>query len=135
MAGNQESSIPPGEYEAICYKAETGKSWGGRTDAYIRFRIYGGKYDGTELFMACTWHPKSKLTPRHKYLEQWTLAKGRRPVKGEPLSLTIFKGKMYRVLVRNTQRMFSDGRLKPGYMQYSVVDSILKPPTGVPGHG
>lgn len=126
--------IPPGEYDAICYKTETGRSWGGRTDIYILFRIWGGRGDGTELFMVCTYNLNRKLSPRYKYYQQWTLAKGRPPGKGERLSRKVFCNKMYRVLVRDTQRRHSNGKLMPDILQYSVVDSIIETQTGIPGH-
>jgi len=126
--------IPPGEYDAICYKTETGRSWGGRTDIYILFRIIGGSQDGTELFMACTYHPKQKLSLRYKYYQQWMLAKGAPPKKGERLSPKVFCHKMYRVLVRDTERKHSNGQPMADCLQYSVVDSIIETQTGVPGH-
>jgi len=134
VAGQSRPRIPPGEYDAICYKTETGKSWGGRTDIYIRFRIIGGSQDGRELFMACTYHAKRRLSPRHKYYQQWALAKGRPPAKGERLSQKIFSNKMYRVSVRYTQRRHSNGKLMPNFLQYSVVDSIIETQTGIPGY-
>ena len=124
--------IPPGEYDAICYKTETGRSWGGRTDIYILFRIIGGSQDGTELFMACTYHAKRRLSPRYKYYQQWTLAKGQPPGKGKRLSRKVFCNKMYRVLVRDTQRKHSNGQPMADCLQYSVVDSIIETKTGIP---
>lgn len=125
--------IPPGEYDAICYKTETGRSWGGRTDIYILFRIIGGSQDGTELFMVCTYHPKRKLSQRYKYYQQWTLAKGAPPKKGERLSPKVFCHKMYRILVRDTGRRHSNGQPMADCLQYSVVDSIIETQTGISG--
>ena len=31
--------IQPGEYLGVCYAAEYGKSWGGRTNLFIRFNV------------------------------------------------------------------------------------------------
>lgn len=132
IAEQQRPRIPPGEYDAICHKTETGRSWGGRTDIYILFRICGGKWDGTELFMACTYHLKRKLSPRYKYYQQWTLAKGAPPEKGERLSPEVFCHKMYRIYVRGTQKRHGDGRLMANCVQYSVVDSIIETQTGIP---
>ncbi len=132
IAEQPRPRIPASEYDAICYKTETGRSWGGRTNIYILFRIIGGSQDGTELFMACTYHPKGKLSQRYKYYVQWTLAKGAPPKKGERLSPKVFCGKMYRVLVRDTQIRHSNGKLMADCLQYSVVDSIIETQTGIP---
>jgi hypothetical protein len=133
IAQESRSRIPPGKYKAICYATETGRSFGGRRDIYILFRIQGSKYDGTELYMVCT-YPKRKISSRHKIYEQWSLAEGRRPAKGEKLSGEVFTGKMYEVLIRDTQRKYSDGSVKPDFLQYSLVESIIRPLTGVPKH-
>jgi hypothetical protein len=131
IAQESRSRIPPGKYKAICYAAETGRSFGGRRDIYILFRIQGSRYDGTELFMACP-YPKRKTSPRYKIYDQWSLAMGRLPAKNEKLSGEAFTGKMYEVIVRDTRKKFSDGRPKPDFLQYSVVESIITPLTGVP---
>jgi hypothetical protein len=123
------SRIAPGEYSAICYKTETGISFGGRCNAFLGFRIYGGINDGIELFMTCT-YPSGKISPRHKIYQQWMLGAGRAPAKKEKLKLGIFKNRMYRVLVRDTERRFSNGRLMPTHMQYSVIDTIIEVETG-----
>lgn len=125
-------SIPEGDYEAICYKVEVGLSgWTKDSKCYLRFRLIGGDYDGTELFMACTYH-KGVVKPRSKYYSQWMLATGRRPAKGEKLSCRVFEKKMYTVHARYTKRKFSDGKPMPPNMQYSVVDTIRETLTGVP---
>jgi len=123
--------IEPGEYTAICYRTDYAKSFGGQRKLYVRFRIWEGPHTGFELPMICT-TLKSNRSYRQKLHEQWSLVLGRTPRKGERFSAKIFKNRMYRVLVRDTLRKFSNGKLKPQYMQYSVVDSILEPLTGVP---
>lgn len=123
-------TIPPGDYEAICYKAEYGTSYGGRKDLYVRFRICEGDFSGTELFMAIC--PPKKLTQRTKKWQQWALAIGRNPQKGERFSKSVFEHKMFKILVRQTKTTFNNGRPKPDYFHYSVVDSILETLSGVP---
>lgn len=123
-------TIPPGDYEAICYKAEYGISFGGRKDLYVLFRISEGDFKGTELFMAIC--PPKKLTQRTKKWQQWALSIGRHPQKGERFSKSIFEHKMFKILVRQTKSKFDNGQLKPDFMQYSVVDTILDVLTGVP---
>lgn len=130
-AGASRPRIEPGEYDAICYKVEVGRAW--RRNCYVLFRIYGGKYDGTELFMACP-YPEGRISTRFKLYDQWTLAIGRPPRRGERFSPRVFKNKMYGVLVRDTRRKFLNlNRLKPDYCQYSVVETIIETQTGVPG--
>lgn len=121
--------IEPGEYDAICYKVEIGNAW--RRSCYVLFRICGGKHDGVELFMACS-YPQGILSTRTKLHTQWTLAIGRNPRKGERFSRKVFLHKMYTILVRDTKRKFPDtNKLLPGYCQYSVVKTIIEVQTGV----
>jgi len=124
--------IPPGEYDAVCYDTEIGRSWGNREDIYIKFRIIDGPYVGTELVLICTYHRKSEISHRHKYYKQFCLAFGSAPQRGQRLSRSIFKNKSYSVLVRDTERKFRNKRLMPSYLQYSVVDTILETLTGIP---
>lgn len=118
--------IPPGEYDAICIGTERGRSWGGREDIYVRFRLYDGPCHGTDLFMVCTYHAKARLSRRHKYWQQWTLANDGPPLPGEKLSASVFRNRMFRVIVRDTRKSHSNGRPMPDWMQYSVVDSIVE---------
>jgi hypothetical protein len=117
--------IPPGEYDAICIATERGRSWGGREDIYLRFRIHGSPCHGTTLFMVCTYHAKAELSRRHKYWQQWTLANGGPPLRGERLSPAVFHNRLFRVIVRYTRKCHSNGRPMPDWIQYSVVDSIV----------
>ncbi len=132
-ADDSRPRIDPGEYDAICCKTEYGRSWGGRTSLYVTFIIYGGPFDGVDLYMACP-RPAGKLRNRHKLYEQWSVVLGREPQKGERFNKNIFRGKMCHVLVRDTDRKFSNGKRKPDFMQYSVVQEIIEVKTGVQGH-
>ena len=123
--------IQPGEYDAICYKIERGISFGGREDLYFRFRIQGLEYHGTELYMVCH-HADKRPSARSKFTTQWTLAAGRRPERHEPMRLGVFKNKLFTILVRDSKRKFPNGKLMPAHLQYSMVDSIIEPQTGVP---
>lgn len=131
VAEEPRPRIPPGQYDAYCLRTEFGRSFGGRRDIYILFKIHGGEFDGIELFMACT-HPKGKVSSRCKYYQQWTLAAGRPPRRREPLSREAFPDRMYRILVRDTRKKHGDGSLMADCVQYSVVDSIVEPLTGGP---
>ncbi len=121
--------IEPGEYEAICYKIETGRSWGGRTNIYIRFRIVSGENEGIELFLTAP-IPNKKYNHRHKYYKQWMLAACRPPHKKETLARKVFKNRLFLIKVRDTLRKGEDNQPLPDFMQYSVIDTIIKPLTG-----
>ena len=123
--------IPPDKYDAICYDTELGRSWGGRWNVYIKFRIIDGPYEGTELVMICTYHPKREISHRHKYFLQFALANGGPPRKGQRMSHNIFRGIVFRVLVRDTKRKFPNNEYLPKSFQYSVVDTILEVVAGV----
>jgi len=129
IAEAYKSRIRPGYYHAVCTSVTSGVSFGGRRDIYIRFKIHGGEYHGTQLYMACT-YPKGKMSPRHKYYQQWMLANGGPPEKGQRLGRKIFPHRLYLIVVRDTQKKFPNGKPMPDYMQYSVVDTIIKPLTG-----
>lgn len=82
--------------------------------------------------MICTM-PKGKLGQRFKLFDQWALVLGRAPRKGEKFKASIFRNKMHRILVRDTKRVFPHRKLKPVFLQYSVVDTIIETLTGIPG--
>jgi len=124
--------IPEGQYKAVCYKANYAQTFGGVRKLFLGFRVFGGRYDGTELFMACP-KPVGKPKINHKLHIQWSLAMGRVPNKGEHLSKNAFLRKMFLVEVRDTRRKHnSTGKLLPKSLQYSVVDTILETLTGIP---
>jgi len=122
--------IPSGEYDAICYAYKIKRSgWGNDLRLFLNFRIFGGKYDGTELFMPCT-YDKRKLKKRSKLYEQYMILLGRRLSKKEKLYPKMFKNKMYLVKVRDTNPKYQNGTSKPDMYKYSVVDRIIDVQTG-----
>lgn len=121
--------IPEGIYDAVCHKTETARGFGGAMKIYVKFRIYGGEYEGVELFMVCNF-PKTKIGKRFKYYDQWMLASGRHPSKRERLSPKIFHNRLFKVLVRDTKPKFSNGKPKPDFFKYSVIDTIIEAQTG-----
>ena len=131
IADGMSIRIPPVEYKAVCYATNTGISFGGRLSLYVQFRICGGEYDGVEVPMICTL-PKGKLRQRFKLFVQWALVLGRAPYKGEKFKASVFKNKMYRILVRDTKCVFPNRKPKPKFLQYSVVDTIIETITGIP---
>lgn len=122
--------IDEGTYEAICSKSEYGICWGGQKKLYLTFCIINhDKYEGAELFLACT-KPTKKLSYRFKLHKQWSLALGRVPKKKERFNKDLFLDKLYLIKVGDTKIKGEDGKLLPDFLQYSVVKSIIKPLTG-----
>lgn len=121
--------IPEGEYDATCYAVETGRSWGGRMDIYIKFRLIDLSYNGFEVFMACTYN-KRKLSPRTKYYEQWVTVTRRLPGRHERMNPEVFLDKMYVVKVRDAIPKYNDKSPKPDIFRYSVVERIVRVQTG-----
>ena len=121
--------VRPGLYKACCFAVELGKSFGNRESAFVRFRIPEGDHGGIELFMACTFSRK-RLTYRHKYHQQWTIANGGQPKKGQRLSRKTFLNKWFIVEVRDTKRRYQGGLIMEDFFQYSVVERIIERFTG-----
>jgi hypothetical protein len=123
--------IKPGEYEAVCYDVELGWCFG-RRSAYAHFRIISGECEGEEVTMVCS-YPEAQLSYRSKIFVQCTMAMGRRPASKERVTPKVLMNKMYRILVRDTDRKFDGTNIRmPSFAQYSVVDTILETLTGVP---
>jgi len=122
--------IPPGEYEAICHKADSGIGWGYRRTLYLRFRIYGGEHDGVDLFLASPYPDRVRY--RHKLHKQWMLAIGGPPPNGQRFAKKVFLNRMFKVLVQDTERRHEGGKILPDFAQYSIVKTILEPLTGGP---
>jgi len=130
-AGEPRPRIPDGEYTAICHQTRIAKSFGGRREMYVLFRVYGGPFDGAELPMFCTF-PPGKLSRSTKLYRQYSIAMGGTPLKGERVSGKAFRGKMYRIIVGTSKAKHDDGTLLPDFLQYSVVRGIKEVMTGVP---
>ena len=128
-ADEPRSRIEPGQYEAICFDVKKCPSFGGDVKLVLRFRIQGGPHDGEEVAMFCNYYP-GKSKPAHKLYQQWSLAHGRVPRKGERIAMKHFVHRLYLVEVRYTTSKDSAGMLKPDFLQYSVVDAIVEPQTG-----
>jgi len=121
-AGEGRPRIEPGQYIAHCFKANI-INYKGAKKYMIWFRLCGGKYDGLELFLPCP-DTKGKGVIRTKYYENWVIANGSRPKKGQQMAKSIFKNKEFRISVGDTKRKFENGELKPESLQYSIVKEI-----------
>jgi hypothetical protein len=126
IAGEIPPRIPAGEYQAFCYQyeLEPRKTWG-KHHVYILFRICGDRCGGTELFLACPYFRKGEMSHRYKYFQQWTIANGAPPVKGQRMTPNIFLGKMFKVLIRDARTTYPDGEPTPESLRYSVVHRII----------
>jgi len=98
------------------------------------FRIVEGDHAAVELEMYCN-YPSGRISRSLKLHRQWALAIGRFPFKGDKFAQKVFRGKMYRVLVRDAESTFPDKTSVPEFLRYSVVDTIKEVLTGVPEHG
>lgn len=122
-AGEGRPSIEPGQYIAHCFKTDI-KPFKNERKLLIWLRLNGGKYDGVELFLPCP-YPRGTRSCRTKYYNQWTIANGAPPRKGERMARSVFTDKKFRILVGDSKRRFENGELMPESLQYSIVKSIL----------
>lgn len=130
FAGEPRSNTPTGEYIVICYKTRPVQSFGGKRRLELWFRVIEGNFEGDEILMYCTF-PSGRLSRSCKLYEQWVLAIGRTPTKGERFNRKVFQGKMFKLLVRKTNCKYKNRILKPTILQYSVADTILETLTGI----
>jgi len=68
---------------------------------------------------------RAKAGPRSKFWRAWVIANGAPPRKRQTLSRSIFKGKIFEVLIGDVTKTF-DGREHPSCGVYSTVKEILK---------
>jgi hypothetical protein len=125
IADDVRPRIEPCTYLAIGQGTDVNDNTKFGRKLYIRFAVISGKNDGVKLFMACP-YSKEKPKSNKKFIEQWTLANQGPRKPGQKMARNIFTGKKFLVLVRNTKRKFPNGKIKPDYLQYSVVDTILE---------
>jgi hypothetical protein len=129
VAADPRPKMKPGQYEAICFDVKKCPSYGGGQKWVLRFRILGGPHDGEEVAMFCNFY-LGKLKPACKLYEQWARALGRLPNKGERIAKKHFKNRLFLVAVVYTKSKGSDGALRPDFLQYSKVETIIEPLTG-----
>lgn len=122
--------VPPGEYEATCYDAGIGYMALGVRKAFLWFRIISGEHEGKGVLFAANF-PLGKKSFGSKIVKQWMFANCRQPRKGEKISLKSFLRRAYRIRVRDVKNTLSDGTMRPDFMNYSVVETIVRPLTGV----
>lgn len=117
--------IPEGDYEAVCFKAESKPYRGSEKRLYLHFEIIDGPYQGTKLF--ATYNVKYKSFPiASKYYTDWSIANEALPRRRDRMSATVFKDKLFHVKVRDVKPTYEDGTHKPDMFHYSVVDRIIE---------
>jgi hypothetical protein len=121
--------LPEGLYEVVFVRAEEKVLWG-RKKAFLQFRIIqAGDFLGQMLFMAVTFPSNGRFSVSSKYLQQWSLATGKRPARRDRLSTKVFRNKSFLALVR-TVKKDSGGKERCETAQYSVIDKLIKVQTG-----
>ena len=121
--------LPEGLYEVVFMRAEEKAIWG-RKKAFLYFRIIqAGDHLGQVLFMAVTFPTNGRFAVSSKYLQQWSMAAGKRPARRDRLSTKVFRNKSFLALVR-TVKKDSGGKERCETAQYSVIDKLIKVQTG-----
>lgn len=118
--------IPEGDYNAEVIRVRLVPTPWGREDLGLWFEILDGEFAGTILPMHIPYYGRKTVSHSTKLYEQWKLAIGRSPRKGEVFAKKVFRNGRFVVSVRGTARKFEDGSVKPSLLQYSKVDTIKK---------
>jgi hypothetical protein len=124
VAGDPRPQIPAGNYEAMCERTEI-TFYRNQRKLKFWFTIDKGEYAGANVTMFCP-YPKGTKSSASKYYQQWVLATGRAPQKGQKLDRAVFDTHRFLVKIRSTNRKFSDEERMPDSVQYSVVESIIR---------
>ena len=124
--GTIPAAIPDGDsYEVAYIRAEQTRQWG-RAKVFLWFKMLTpGEWHGQEFYMACNLAQKGRWTASSKFWMAWVLAAGRRPTRGDRMSTSIFKNKIFRVRVRRVIKTAKQLDRTPA-QQYSVVDELLE---------
>ena len=132
-AGGRPGPLVGGEGQYIVgyLRGQIGPEFYGKPRVFLYFRIVGGPDDGRELFGVCVLPEKGKSAPMGSKIYRWvTIANhGRPPKRKDRLTLNVFKGKYFRVListVKNSSVIVDRKRLPhPEQMRYPIVEEIL----------
>lgn len=118
--------VTPGKYEVAFLRAERKANLWGRGRAFLHFRITEpGPFFGVTLFMSTTLPPAGRFSLSSKFLQQWSLAAGRRPARRDRLSTNVFRGKRFLAAVRTVVHD-SAGLDREATWQYSVIDRLIE---------
>ena len=115
--------VPNGDdYEAMFIKSEKA-SFAGQPKVYLKFRLLD--FLEEEFYMACNVATRGNWRTSSKFYRSWVLANGKRPIRGDRLSTSVFKGKVFQVRMRRVEKDYRQNPLPPE-LQYSVIDSLIK---------
>lgn len=122
--------IPDGVYEAVCNRAEVVEffKFGRARKIILHFEIYGGDHTGSVLFlaMACP-RVGGKVGIGSKLYANYLIANGGiAPGRRDRMTLSIFKRRMFRVMVKTVKPRFEDGAEKPGRFHYSIISELIE---------
>ncbi|MEK7763478.1 MAG: hypothetical protein AAB433_18020 [Nitrospirota bacterium] len=124
--------IPEANYEVGFVRAEEkAHLWGGRRKLFLHFKIMQpGEHLGKVLFMSANLPVNGRFSISSKYLQQWSLAAGKQPVRHDRLSTRVFRGKVFLGRVR-TVKVFvnaSTGKIEERHASsfYSVLDHLIE---------
>ena len=122
--------VPAGDYEVAFVRVEEKKLWG-RSRAFLHFRvIQPGEHFGVVLFMAVTLPANGHFSLSSKYLQQWSLAAGKRPSRRDRLTTRVFRNKVFLGRVR-TVTNDHDSKEREVTWHYSVIDRLVEVRVGI----
>ena len=122
--------VPAGDYEVSFVRVEEKKLWG-RSRAFLHFRvIQPGEHFGVLLFMAVTLPANGRFSMSSKYLQQWSLAAGKRPSRHDRLTTRVFRNKIFLARVR-TVTQDHDSKEREATWHYSVIDKLVEVRAGI----
>lgn len=127
--GDARPVLPDGEYEAVCTSAEVVEfyKFGRARKLFLHFQIYSGEHAGTRLFLPMTAPATGEKVGRgSKLYANYLIANGHPPGRRDRISLKVFKGRLFRVMIKTVSPTFENGRLKPERFHYSIISELLE---------
>lgn len=122
--------LPEGSYSAVAVGAKHVTIFK-RPMMFVWFQLLDEGVQGVRLFASFRLPPHGHMRPSSRYYRAWTLATGRKPIRGDRLSPRVFLRRAFRVMVRTVR---TDRQQRPLTPQnyYSIIDTILAAETGGP---
>lgn len=119
--------IPPGEYSVRFIGARKATLFK-RPKLIMEFEVTQHQHAGARLPMYCALPaPGRPLGLSSKLYEAWVLARGVAPSRRDRLALEVFRGRLFRAVVRDVvQGSTTERRSKAPALVYSVVDCLLE---------
>lgn len=133
IAGEDRKLIREGKYTAQCIEAKKGMV-GQRTTkgTYARipkviltFKLIEGEFQGEKILMYINADYKP-FPAGSKFYQCWVIAKGRKPVRRDRMTLDVFKNHIFAIGIKTVKPKFEDGTEKPETFWYSRVNEIYE---------